>query len=484
MLTCLGMKTKVYAVLSSLMFLLSSCAKKVPETGGTFSGGTYSTFTDDGSISDLDNFHAEAISSSKMKLSWTPLAATDAKVVIDFKKQSDPDSSYYPLPSNPITELSATVSDLNSSTDYTFRAFVILGSKRSSAVTISKSTLSSTAASLFSPPSLVLDSASLTSVPLALKIYWDLTGISLQKIKVERTFLGSSLESSDQLGNLNQFIDNGSLFGGTAIEKDKTYSYRVKFWKSTGEESAWSDAISVVTPSDVVAPLPIAQNFASTAVEPLKIHLNWTYSNPTTDKIQSIKIQRKLASASAFTDVATLSTQADIIAHSYDDAGVTFGNSYLYKLILVYTNGSANQEINSPTAMMPLKNPTNLASASSVTTTAGSRTKVGSVGGEDITRLNSLSASWAYPVAGTTGHDAFTVKLYQVAGGVNTQIGLPVTVLPAAPKSVIFELFNSGICPNNVFKTLTISVQAVGTSQGNPSPEVFSVALLNCKEIG
>jgi hypothetical protein len=91
-----------------------------------------------------------------------------------------------------------------------------------------------------------------------------------------------------------------------SLEPNTDYKIRLKSVASDGDESDYSDEITVNTSIQASASCPVSEGLDATVISPTQVQLSWTWSTSNYSEMDNYLVQRKLTSSSAWTDVQNI----------------------------------------------------------------------------------------------------------------------------------------------------------------------------------
>jgi len=159
--------------------------------------------------------------------------------------------------------------------------------------------------------------SNLTVIPISdesvLLAWTDNTGYE-DGFKIERDAGSGFTEIGQVTSNVTNFIDTGLTYG-------QSYNYRIAAYTSANT-SSWA-TITAATE------FPAPSELTASSVSDSEIQLTWTDN---TGYETGFKIERD--GGSGFTEIATVSADANV----YTDSGLTFGQSYDYRIAAISAN--------------------------------------------------------------------------------------------------------------------------------------------------
>ena len=163
--------------------------------------------------------------------------------------------------------------------------------------------------------------SNLTVIPISdesvLLAWTDNTGYE-DGFKIERDAGSGFTEIGQVTSNVTNFIDTGLTYG-------QSYNYRIAAYTSANT-SSWA-TITAATE------FPAPSDLTASSVSDSEIELTWTDN---TDYETGFKIE--CDGGSGFTEIATVSADANV----YTDSGLTFGQSYDYRVAAITANNTSD----------------------------------------------------------------------------------------------------------------------------------------------
>lgn len=233
-------------------------------------------------------------------------------------------------------------------------------------------------------------------------------------------------------------------FRDTNLLPGTSYYYRIYAYNSAGN-SAYSNVLLLMTPSEITPPLP-PSSFNAQAVSANQIDLSWQHYG---NNIVGFKIKRGLSSSS-LTLIATLTSAT---RRSYSDTGLRADTIYYYQICSYSSSG--NSAYTNVVWKKTLKNPPLAPSALS---------------GRVISSTN-IQLEW---LDNSDNEEGFYIE--RSANG-------STTILGAGPNNISWASYNdTGLIPNTDYTYRVAAYNSGGTSDYSPPFKIATVAPVNPPE--
>ena len=406
--------------------------------GNSSYSGTASATTKTVAPSAPSSLTATAKSASSISLSWKDTSNNETGFKIERRLSSQSNASFSQIGTASANAESYTDSGRSASTRYTYRVRAYNSAGNSGYSGTASATTHAPPPPPSAPSSLSASAASSSKINLS----WTDNSDDETGFKIERRLSTSS--SYSQIGTTSA---NDTDYSDTGLSPSTTYVYRVRAYNRNGN-SSYSGTARATTHSN----LPKApSSLSATAASSSKINLSWSDNS---DNESGFKIERKLSSASSYSQIGTASANAE----SYSDTGLDEGTGYTYR-VRAY-NSAGNSSYSATASATTRVTPPSAPSGLSATATSSSQIKLtwtdnaDNESGFKIERKPSSGADSSFRQVGTASANAtsytngslsastgytYRVRAYNSAGNSSysgTASATTKTVAPSAPSSL------------------------------------------------
>ena len=224
---------------------------------------------------------------------------------------------------------------------YRVRAYDNAGNNSTSYTNVVTATTTADTTAPTKPTSLAA-AGSATRVDLTWTASTDAGGSGLAGYKIQRC-TGAGCTNYNQIATspTNSHAD-------TTAVSNTTYRYRVRAYDNAGNNSSYSNVVTVTTPQDTSKPTAPA-TLSATAASSTQVNLSWAASTDSGGNLAGYKIERcQNAGCSSFSPVATVLV-SDPNGRNYQDTGRSPTTTYVYR-VYAYDSAGNNSDGYSPTA--------------------------------------------------------------------------------------------------------------------------------------
>ncbi len=340
----------------------------VGTTLGLYSNEASATTT--GCLASPSDLVATPASATRINLSWNYGGTGHTGFKIERRLASASTWATIATLATPSATSYANTSGLTGCTGYVYRVRAYSGT--SNYGPYSNEATATTTGCLATPSDLVATPASATRVDLS----WSYSGSGHTGFKIERRFASASTWATIATlatPSATSYANASGLIGCTG------YVYRVRAYSGTSNYGPYSNEAAASTTGCLATP----SSLVATPASATRVDLSWSYAGT---GHSGFRIERRLASASTWTPVASTTTPSTT---SYANvSGLTGCTGYVYR-VRAWVGTASGPYSNEATATTPGC----LVTPSGLTATGVSRTQI--------------NLSWSY---GGTGHSGFNIE--------------------------------------------------------------------------